>query len=198
MNGWPLATSTFTRPYGCKHAIQWKWSVNNGDPILTDQKQSALKLWIRPLCWWPYLSETNFSKSRKWKSGFRQLMVALEWGHREPIRGWGGDAKVGRVFQFYFSLCIEQCLLNFFYTRLRVCFYWSLEREEGRERNNKSTWEENMDWLSSELTLTRDRTHNLALGLDQESNPQPLLVRDDAPSNRVTHPRRHWFTDVHP
>ena len=53
------------------------------------------------------------------------------------------------------------------------------EREGGREREG----ERNIDWLSPICTLTRDRTCNLGIRPDWESNPQPFGVWDDAATN---------------
>ena len=46
----------------------------------------------------------------------------------------------------------------------------------------------NIDWLLPIHTLTGDQTHNLGTCPDQESNLQPLGVRDDAPVNGATWP----------
>ena len=58
-----------------------------------------------------------------------------------------------------------------------------------RERET-SMWERNINWLPPVYTLTRDRTHNLGVCPDQELNPQPFGVWEDAPTNWATWPEQ--------
>lgn len=51
------------------------------------------------------------------------------------------------------------------------------EEEVGREKHRL---------IAPILAPTGDQTHNLSLCLDWESNPQPVGVRADAPTNRAT------------
>ena len=60
-------------------------------------------------------------------------------------------------------------------------------REKGRETEREaSMWERNIDRLSPLLTLTKDRTWNLDMCPDGESNLRPPCAQDDAPTNWAT------------
>ena len=69
---------------------------------------------------------------------------------------------------------VQIIILN---SHLRICLL-ILEREERGERKR----ERNINWLPPIYALTGDGTHNLAMFPDQESNPQPFGVWDDAPT----------------
>lgn len=63
----------------------------------------------------------------------------------------------------------------FFKPHPRICFFpLTLERLEGGER------ERNIGWLSPIHAPTEDRTHNLGMCLDWQSNLGPFGVRDEA------------------
>ena len=57
-------------------------------------------------------------------------------------------------------------------------------REKGLERERER--ERNIDWLSLIFSPIGDWTYNLGMCSDQESNPQPVGVWDDAPTNWAT------------
>ena len=46
--------------------------------------------------------------------------------------------------------------------------------------------ERNIDRLPHVRATTRDQTYNLDICPDQESNPPPSSIQDDAPTNRTT------------
>ena len=59
-------------------------------------------------------------------------------------------------------------------------------------------WEKNINHLLPETSIacspTRDRTGTLSMCPDQDSNPQPFGVQDDAPANWATWPGKdHRF-----
>ena len=53
------------------------------------------------------------------------------------------------------------------------------------EEKDRQTWmsERNIDWLPPVCALTADRTHNLVMCPDQESNLQTFGAQDDAPTD---------------
>ena len=58
--------------------------------------------------------------------------------------------------------------------------------------------ERNINRLPTVCGPTRDRTRNLGMCPDWESNPQPLGVQDDTLSNQVTQPGlNHWSYCTH-
>ena len=54
-------------------------------------------------------------------------------------------------------------------------------REGERERDRQT--DRDINWLPPLCFFTGNRTHNLGVRLDQESNLQPLGIKDDAPTN---------------
>ena len=60
-------------------------------------------------------------------------------------------------------------------------FIDEIERERERERERKRA--QDIDWLLPVCSPTGDRTHNLGMGLDWESNLQPFVVWGNAPTN---------------
>lgn len=89
-------------------------------------------------------------------------------------------------FYFLKNLNVKWC-----YWRFYVCLFLILTqgyvfvaffRERGRER------ERDIDWLSPMHTPTGDRTHNLGMCPEGESNLPPFGVWDDVPTNWATWP----------
>ena len=66
-------------------------------------------------------------------------------------------------------------------SHLRICLL-ILEREEGKERE-KNGRERNINRLPLVFTATGCRAHNLSMGPNRGSNPQPFSVWDDATTN---------------
>ena len=70
------------------------------------------------------------------------------------------------------------------------CRYWGITSHLFFK--NLLIWEvgeRNINWLPPIRTPTGDQTCNLSMCLDQESNPQPFSLWDDAPTNWTTPPR---------
>ena len=70
----------------------------------------------------------------------------------------------------------------FIYPHLRIWDMLIDFRETERERET-SIWERNIHLLPPIHSLTKDWTRNLGMCPDQESNPQPFGVQDDASTN---------------
>ena len=101
-----------------------------------------------------------------------------------PLLTYVGDLSLPVHNELASSLFYFYCV----YPHLRTCL-WILERAEERERNIDGR---NINWL---------RTHSLQLGLncnpgmgpDQELDPRPFGLRDDAPTNGATRPGPSLF-----
>ena len=73
--------------------------------------------------------------------------------------------------------------LNFFYLHPKICLL-ILDRKEERWRKRENIdVERNIDWLPPISTLIGDRISNLGMCPDQEANPQPFGLWDNAPTN---------------
>ena len=79
------------------------------------------------------------------------------------------------------------------YTSESNIYWFYRERKAGIERGRETLiWERNIDQLPLVCDLTKDRICNLVMYPDQESNPWPLSLWDNAPTNWTTSARvRH-------
>ena len=103
---------------------------------------------------------------------------SLQWTKKQPL------------YYFYqFRSKIHSRLFLFFNPHAKICLLISeKERERGREKHRCEI--DNVrekDWSAASCTApSGDWTLSLDMCPDQESNPQPFGVWDDAPANWVT------------
>ena len=93
------------------------------------------------------------------------------------------------------SLLEKICFLSlpkvgFFLTLNQGYFIIDFRKRKGDRKRDRETsmWEININRLPLTLSPTRDGTCNLGMCPDQESNPKPFGIWDNAPTNWTTQP----------
>ena len=129
------------------------------------------------------------------------LPLLLVWMNVSSLTSWLSRLPCSSIFCQFWLVFVFKLLLSFFWLcKEAQCVYLCLhlgqnsllilEREDGREGERevgvggeKHRYERKICSLSPMCTPTRDRTHNLGMCPDQESNSQPFGVWDNAPKN---------------